>query len=52
MPSTLETKSMTSEVNGMTISPLAGKLAPKQIEHFLLIGIAASATSSLSATYP
>src|SRR5438132_7558020 len=31
MPSTLETKSKTGEVNGMTISPLAGKPAPKQM---------------------
>jgi phosphoglucomutase len=31
MPSTLETKSRTGEVNGMTISPLAGKPAPKQM---------------------
>src|SRR6266705_4304317 len=31
MPSTLETKSKTGEVNGMKISPLAGKPAPKQM---------------------
>src|SRR5438876_5367556 len=31
MPSTLETKSMKGEVDGMTISPLAGKPAPKQM---------------------
>src|SRR6266849_8101875 len=31
MPSTLETKSKTGEVNGMTISPHAGKPAPKQM---------------------
>src|SRR2546425_7174705 len=31
MPSTLETKSKTGEVNEMTISPLAGKPAPKQM---------------------
>jgi phosphoglucomutase len=31
MPSTLETKSMKGEVNGMTISPLAGKPAPKEM---------------------
>ena len=31
MPSTLETKSMTGEANEMTISPLAGKPAPKEM---------------------
>src|SRR5437868_1438285 len=31
MPSTLETKSMTGKVNGMKISPLAGKPAPKEM---------------------
>src|SRR5256886_4202593 len=31
MPSTLETKSTHGEVNGMKISPLAGKPAPKQM---------------------
>ena len=31
MPSTLETKSITGEANGMTISPLAGKPAPREM---------------------
>src|SRR6267378_4351145 len=31
MPSTLETKSRTGEVDGMTISPLAGKPAPREM---------------------
>ncbi len=45
MPSTLETQSMTGEANGMTISPFAGKPAPKE----MLIDVARRRRNILSA---